>query len=237
MTAGSLVAALLAGCAAAALLPWRAEEHVPEEARRSTAAEVLWWRWPAVILGSGGAAVLVGGPLGMALGPVAGLLLRRYLWHREPAARRRRRERLTRLLPHVVDLMAACLAAGASPVSALERVAAAVDPLMIEELRSVTDRLALGVDPVRVWRQLGEHPQLGPLGRCIARSAESGASVAEAMRRLADDQRRDARAEVEARARAVGVKAAVPLGVCLLPAFILVGIVPLAAGSLTLFLH
>ena len=37
----------------------------------------------------------------------------------------------------------------------------------------------------------------------------------------------------ESRARAVGVKAAVPLGVCLLPAFVLVGVVPLVAGSVS----
>jgi hypothetical protein len=36
---------------------------------------------------------------------------------------------------------------------------------------------------------------------------------------------------VEARVRQVEVKTAVPLGVCLLPAFILVGVVPLVAGS------
>jgi hypothetical protein len=53
------------------------------------------------------------------------------------------------------------------------------------------------------------------------------------MLRLADDQRRRSHAEVEARARAVGVKAALPLGVCLLPAFILVGVVPLVAGSVS----
>jgi hypothetical protein len=31
----------------------------------------------------------------------------------------------------------------------------------------------------------------------------------------------------------VGVKAAVPLGLCLLPAFVLIGIVPVVAGLLT----
>ena len=31
----------------------------------------------------------------------------------------------------------------------------------------------------------------------------------------------------------MGVKAAVPLGLCLLPAFLLIGIVPLVAGLLT----
>ena len=35
------------------------------------------------------------------------------------------------------------------------------------------------------------------------------------------------------RARAVGVRAAVPLGVCLLPSFLLLGIVPLAVSLAT----
>ena len=52
------------------------------------------------------------------------------------------------------------------------------------------------------------------------------------MARLAVDLRRGARARVEARARAVGVRAALPLGLCLLPAFVLLGVVPLVAGSL-----
>jgi hypothetical protein len=38
---------------------------------------------------------------------------------------------------------------------------------------------------------------------------------------------------VEERARSVGVKAAVPLGLCLLPAFVLVGVVPLVVSLLT----
>ena len=67
----------------------------------------------------------------------------------------------------------------------------------------------------------------------MLRAAESGASVADAMARLADDLRLSSRAAVEARARAVGVRAALPLGVCLLPAFVLLGVVPLVAGSLS----
>jgi hypothetical protein len=42
---------------------------------------------------------------------------------------------------------------------------------------------------------------------------------------------------VGTRARAVGVKAALPLGVCLLPAFVLVGVVPLVAGSVTVLVQ
>ena len=54
--------------------------------------------------------------------------------------------------------------------------------------------------------------------------------VVAAVERLADDLARAGRAESEDRARAVGVKAAVPLGLCLLPAFVLIGIVPLVVA-------
>ena len=53
-----------------------------------------------------------------------------------------------------------------------------------------------------------------------------------AVGRLAEALAEAARGEVEDRARAVGVKAALPLGLCLLPAFVLLGIVPVVAGML-----
>ena len=188
-------------------------------------------------LGAGfGALMLVGGWLGLAAGLVCAAVVWRILGRMEPAAVRRRRERLERALPHAVDLIAASLAVGSSPTTAVQLVAEAVDPPMRDELAAVTSRLALGVDPVRVWSEVGRHPTLGPLGRRLVRAIDTGSSVSEAMHRLAEDLRRDARADAEARARAVGVKAAAPLGLCLLPAFILVGVVPLVAGSVAMLL-
>jgi Flp pilus assembly protein TadB len=154
----------------------------------------------------------------------------------EPASARRRRERLVAAVPQAVDLLAACLGAGLATGPALEQIAAAVEPPLSEELSAITRRLRLGVDPGTVWRDVAAHPQLGGLGRAVARATESGASVADAMLRLADDLRSRSRAATENRARAVGVKAAIPLGVCLLPAFVLVGVVPLVAGSLSVLL-
>lgn len=149
----------------------------------------------------------------------------------ESAAVRRHRLRLEAELPHVVDLMTAALAAGAAPTTALSLVADAVDQPMADELRGWTSRLDLGADPVGAWRSMAQHPQLARLGRTLQRSAESGAPVAEALRRLSEDLRARRRADVEERVRQVEVKAAVPLGVCLLPSFVLVGVVPLVAGS------
>ena len=183
-----------------------------------------------------GTTLMLGGLTGTALGLVAAVLVWRTVSRLEPPESRRRREGLARGLPHAVDLMASSLMVGASPSSAVELVANAVDPPLCVELQVVTRRLAMGVDPVRVWSDVGRHPQLGALGRCLARAIDSGASVADAMHRLAEDLRRSSRADVEARARTVGVKAAAPLGLCLLPAFILTGVVPLVAGSVSTLL-
>jgi Flp pilus assembly protein TadB len=162
------------------------------------------------------------------------------VWRRsrqwETAAVRRRRAAVSDDLPHVVDLMVAALSAGADPGEALTRVARVVEPPTAEELSTWVSRLALGTDPVTVWDAMAHHPELGRLGLALRRSAESGAPVTKALSRLAEDLRSRAGAEVEARVRQVEVKAAVPLGVCLLPSFVLVGVVPLVAGSVLGFL-
>ena len=96
----------------------------------------------------------------------------------------------------------------------------------------MSQRLDLGADPAAVWRDLAGHPALGPLGRALGRAHARGASVVPAAERLATELRESTEAEVEARARSVSTRAAAPLGVCFLPAFVLLGIVPLVAGLL-----
>ena len=181
--------------------------------------------------------MLVGAPLGLAIAVPLAAIAWWLAGRLEPPAVRRRRQRLEAAVPPAVDLMAACLAAGLSPTAAVEQVRDVADVPLASELAGVARRLALGVDPATVWRELASHPQLGGLGRTMSRAVESGASVAEAMQRLAEDLRGRSRARVESRARAVGVKAAVPLGGCLLPAFVLVGVVPLVAGSVAFLLR
>jgi Flp pilus assembly protein TadB len=187
------------------------------------------------VVAAGGAAVAVllvlPGAFAWAAAPVAGVLVWRRSSRWESATQRRRRARLEAELPHVVDLMVAALAAGAAPGDAMGRVADVVDRPAAEELAVWVARLRLGADPVAVWSAMGRHPQFSRLGTALRRSAESGAPVAAALGRLAEDLRARRRADVEGRVRQVEVKAAVPLGVCLLPAFVLVGVVPLVAGS------
>ena len=126
--------------------------------------------------------------------------------------------------------MVAAFGAGVAPGPALGLVADALDGPVSVELAALHRRLDLGADPASVWAELAAHPQLAPLGRALARAHDTGASVTTAGARLARELRERSHAEVESRARSVSTRAAAPLGVCFLPAFVLLGIVPLVAG-------
>lgn len=227
--------ATLAGAAAIALLaPVRPALAVPPTARAVT-GDVGWLHrhrllWSA--LAGCGALAFVQGPAG----PIAGLAAAAGTWvvvgRSEPPAVRRRREAVRRDLPHLVELFAATLRAGAAPGDGIAVACAALPGAAAERLDGVTARLALGLDPVTVWSSLSEDPQLARLGRTLARAQASGAPVVVAVERLAEELARAARTETEERARSVGVKAAVPLGLCLLPAFLLIGVVPLVVALL-----
>ena len=188
-------------------------------------------RLTAVLAVGATAWALVPGGWGLAAAAAAGAVAWRRSRAWEPASSRRRRLRIEAELPWVVDLLTAALRVGLGPVEALERVAEVCHPVVRRELQVPLARLRLGADPVSVWTELAGHPELGRLGVTLRRATESGAPVVEALARLAADLRADRRAAVEVRVRRIEVKAAVPLGVCLLPAFVLLAVVPLVAGS------
>ena len=129
-----------------------------------------------------------------------------------------------------MHLLSACLEAGAATSGALATVAEALPGAVGDELMLVRHRLALGTDPVTVWRALAEHPQLRALGRAMVRAHQSGASVSAVVQRLAVELAAQSRARTDALARSVEVRAAAPLGVCFLPAFLLLGVVPMVVG-------
>jgi Flp pilus assembly protein TadB len=183
-----------------------------------------------VLLSFLGGWLVVGGTPGLLGGAVAAALAWRVLGRTERPGARRRREELERDLPVAVHLLGACLVAGAATSTALEDVAGALPGAVADELLVVRHRLALGVDPATVWGDLAGHPQLGPLGRSLVRAHRSGASVREAVALLAVELGAQSRARTEVLARGVEVRAAAPLGLCFLPAFVLLGVVPMVVG-------
>lgn len=192
---------------------------------------LLLRRRPALALvGAGGGWALFGGPLGLVVGAAGAVAVWVVLGRTEAPSVVRRREQLAEDLPTGVDLLGACLDAGAAVESALVSVSRALGGPVGEELMAIHHRLEVGVDPGHVWRSVAEHPQLAPFGRAVGRAHETGAPVGLAVHRLADELRDRTRADVEARARSIEVKATAPLGLCLLPAFVVLGVVPMVVG-------
>ena len=84
----------------------------------------------------------------------------------------------------------------------------------------------LGAAGMEAWGPVHADDPLAPLARAFVRSGTTGAPLAETVAAVADEQRRAARWSAEAAARRAGVLAVGPLAVCFLPAFVLIGVVP-----------
>jgi Flp pilus assembly protein TadB len=236
---GQVLTAVLAALAVLLLLP-RGDGHGSQLTARTRGpgsagprterALLLQLRPLLTLVAGGGGWALLGGLPGVVAGPAAAVAVWVVLGRTEPPSVVRRREQLLDDLPLAVDLLGACLAAGAAPESALVTVGRAVGGPVEEEFLALHHRLGIGVDPAQVGRTVAEHPQLGPLGRAVGRAHDTGASVGRAVHQLAAELRERALADVEARARSIEVKAAAPLGLCLLPAFVVLGVVPMVVG-------
>ncbi|HEX6887888.1 MAG TPA: type II secretion system F family protein, partial [Candidatus Nanopelagicales bacterium] len=129
-------------------------------------------------------------------------------------------------------LLAASLAAGVPAERALPVVARAVGGPTEVALLVVDRRIRLGEPAAAAWLRLRDAPGLGGVARCIARSSRTGAPLAALLAITAQELREEAAAASLAEVRAVAVRSVLPLGLCLLPAFVLLGIVPVVAGML-----
>lgn len=183
------------------------------------AALAVWW--------------LVGGVPGAVAGVlVAAVALRVLLRLVGGRSAAERDEALSGQAADVADMLAACIASGAGLERATREVARAVPEPAADILAQAAGQLSMGADPARAWSELLAHEATAPIGRAVVRSLESGAPMADALTTCASELRDIRRARIETMAQAVAVKAVGPLGLCFLPAFLLVGVVPLVAGLL-----
>lgn len=126
-----------------------------------------------------------------------------------------------------IDLYAACLRAGLSPATAAAAlVEAGADPATRPAWRSVSALLAIGVPAERAWSEVAGIPGLTDVAGLATLSGRSGAAVSEACGRLAAALRDEAAAQATARAERAGVLIALPLTLCFLPAFLVLGLAP-----------
>jgi pilus assembly protein TadC len=135
-----------------------------------------------------------------------------------------------------LEVLAVCLEAGMAVSTAAAATAASAPPGLARVLRRAADLLALGADPAVAWSLSPDSPassadpQIDALLRLARRSASSGAALASGVAELADQSRHEAAHAATAAAERAGVLIAGPLGLCFLPAFVCLGIVPVVAG-------
>ncbi|WP_188665773.1 type II secretion system F family protein [Tersicoccus solisilvae] len=146
----------------------------------------------------------------------------------------------------LLDLMAAMFEAGVSIDHALELLSRLHPDTVGPPLGRVVGARRLGADwPAAVAlatnaahagsRGRGDRVTLaviGPLLEAVVFAATTGAPSAALLRSRAVDLRGSRRQETERRAASLGVRLVLPLGLCQLPAFLCLGVVPVVLALL-----
>lgn len=180
---------------------------------------------------------LVGGTLGLLLGIGAGVAVVALVRRLPAGAERQRARELAADLPLALNLVAACLEAGSPLGSAVEVVGAALGGPLGRELVGVAVSLRLGSSAEQAWSRLSAEPVVRPVAKAVVRVSDSGAALAPLMSRLAEEQRDRTRLAADAAARRAGVLVVAPLGLCFLPAFLLLGVAPVIIGLVSVVLR
>lgn len=127
----------------------------------------------------------------------------------------------------MLELVAAMLDAGAGIGRALELVAGAASRRYSDSLRPVVSALAIGADWETAWRSSEVRlPEILEMKDALRFAALTGAPSTAILYAQAARIRRERFRAAEKRAASLGVKLVIPLGLCSLPAFICLGVVP-----------
>lgn len=154
---------------------------------------------------------------------------------RERARRVAHQRSIERGMVQLVDLLALAVAAGLPLPTAFDVAAARLPPAHAELVGSLLARIGQGEPVGAALRWYGAH--LGAAGADLAAvliaSARDGAPLVAGLERAADATRRAERRALERRARRLPVTMLLPLVLCVLPAFVVLTLVPLLVGTLS----
>ncbi|MDQ0099368.1 pilus assembly protein TadC [Arthrobacter bambusae] len=138
-----------------------------------------------------------------------------------------------RNVPMILELVAAMLDSGAGLGRSLELIAGCASPQLSRPLGRVVAALDIGTDWETAWRSSGRHSaEALKLKDALAFAALTGAPSSAILYAQAARLRREQFRAAEKRAAALGVKLVIPLGLCSLPAFICLGVVPVLLAML-----
>ncbi len=142
---------------------------------------------------------------------------------------RKRQKSIDRRLPYALDLLVACLEGGLSLDAALAKVAEQGEGPLTIEIRRTLQEMALGRAAEDAMRALGDRtgaPDLKRLTDNVVQAERMGVSIADALRQLARDSRVRRRQKAEEMARKAPIKMVPVLIFCVLPALMIVVMVP-----------
>jgi pilus assembly protein TadC len=128
------------------------------------------------------------------------------------------------------DLLGACLRAGLPVPAAISAVTEGCAGPEVDALQATAGLLALGAGPAEAWALARAGPGTAELARAAQRTARSGSALAAVAEELAARLRTSLADQAEAKAQRAGVLIAGPLGLCFLPAFLCLGVVPVVVG-------
>jgi pilus assembly protein TadC len=91
-------------------------------------------------------------------------------------------------------------------------------------------QVQLGGEPAVAWRELSAIPGASALVRLLERAGESGAPAAAPVAQFAAECRAERGRRATAVARRAAVVITAPVGLCFLPAFLVIGVLPVVIG-------
>lgn len=125
-----------------------------------------------------------------------------------------------------IELFAACLQSGTGVAQSVAAVAEAASSGSQHTWRMIASLLAVGVEPRRAWAPAAGIDGLDDVANLVVLSESSGAAIATGCQRIVTRLRADLAAHATANAERAGVLIALPLALCFLPAFIVLGLIP-----------
>ncbi|MEX2552906.1 MAG: type II secretion system F family protein [Actinomycetota bacterium] len=146
----------------------------------------------------------------------------------------RRREQAAMALPDSVDLLAVCTHAGLNLALSLKRVAARSRGVLGQELTRTLEEIELGVPRRIALQSLAKRNPDGDLEALVGvlENAERfGTEVSSSLESFSQEVRSRRRRSAEEQARRAPIKILFPLVFLILPAFVLLSVVPLMLST------
>ena len=146
---------------------------------------------------------------------------------------------LVRQLPEFIDAIVLLLHSGASPAQALIAAPSWLEPPLHHIVNGVAQQISHGnrfSESVTALRgSIG--PPVFPLVEALLSVDRDGQSIANVLDRLSSESRVQRRRQLDADIRRLPVRLTIPLACCILPSFVLLGVVPMIATALVHLKH